>query len=814
MTPVSANPARPRLLARLDESRLTVLWGPAGHGKSMLVEAWLTVHPDRRAIRAPAPEAGVAADRYWSETVRAVRADTDVLVLDRLDLLADPGTWERVHAVLADHPGLRVVMTVCDGGLLWPLRFPDPNLTVVTPGELQFTVAEVADLLAHRTVSSSDRTARDLWRITGGHPALVAVAVSVVLLFGSDLEFERDRAYEAVRVQIDAYVEQTLRAVPNLAATARTIAVLRRPSPGALAALGDEDPAATLVGLERAGLLRRMPAAPDQYWAWPAAVRRSLLRTAARGETGPTRAVSSTLARWFAASGDPVEALWHATDAQDWDLVVDTVTDKWMHIATTRLGVLSRALTALPDDRVRARPALYYARQLVTRLDPERQGVHRPVSDEAPPPAEIAEHHSVELALATGALRSTLLRWTGDYDGAVRDHEVLTALADRFDADGADERIAAALPALWMHLGLASEYRGDHRTAAALFGRAIDHGSHRVGDFAARQAAGQLALQHAVLGDTNRAAEWVEREAAFGDRAGWLGEMIRLPALAARTLVALDRLDLAAAEDALAALPEPRATTENWAFVLYVQSQADVAFGRPGVGLDRLDRYRTEFGRWMPRSAVARPLLDAAAMDLRTAAGDGARVLEAAQRSGEPMHPLVRVSAARAAMLSGDTALTLRHTAVLTGRATDVTRARLEALLIEATVEHEVGERDSAGQAWNRAVALMESSGLRRPLLVVPVEIRDALVGAGGSPVAVDHQGRGPFPRAEPPVTLTEREAAVLAGLVRGSNVAQIAESLFVSPNTVKSQLKSLYRKLGVHSRSDAVLEGARRGLC
>ena len=54
-------------------------------------------------------------------------------------------------------------------------------------------------------------------------------------------------------------------------------------------------------------------------------------------------------------------------------------------------------------------------------------------------------------------------------------------------------------------------------------------------------------------------------------------------------------------------------------------------------------------------------------------------------------------------------------------------------------------------------------------------------------------------------VELSPRETDVLAMLCEGSTHAEIAKALFVSANTVKTQLRSAYRKLGVHSRSEAV---------
>jgi LuxR family maltose regulon positive regulatory protein len=59
----------------------------------------------------------------------------------------------------------------------------------------------------------------------------------------------------------------------------------------------------------------------------------------------------------------------------------------------------------------------------------------------------------------------------------------------------------------------------------------------------------------------------------------------------------------------------------------------------------------------------------------------------------------------------------------------------------------------------------------------------------------------------------TERELVVLRLLEDGLTTRQIAESLYVAPSTVKTQLKSIFRKLGVSSRGEAVEEARARGL-
>jgi ATP/maltotriose-dependent transcriptional regulator MalT len=60
---------------------------------------------------------------------------------------------------------------------------------------------------------------------------------------------------------------------------------------------------------------------------------------------------------------------------------------------------------------------------------------------------------------------------------------------------------------------------------------------------------------------------------------------------------------------------------------------------------------------------------------------------------------------------------------------------------------------------------------------------------------------------------LTERELDVLRLLVGELSTSQIAQNLYVSPSTVRTHVKSIYRKLGVSSRKDAVLEARVKGL-
>ena len=52
---------------------------------------------------------------------------------------------------------------------------------------------------------------------------------------------------------------------------------------------------------------------------------------------------------------------------------------------------------------------------------------------------------------------------------------------------------------------------------------------------------------------------------------------------------------------------------------------------------------------------------------------------------------------------------------------------------------------------------------------------------------------------------LTERERDVLRGLVRGLAYKQVADTLGISIDTVRTHIRAIYRKLQVHSVAEAV---------
>jgi DNA-binding NarL/FixJ family response regulator len=72
------------------------------------------------------------------------------------------------------------------------------------------------------------------------------------------------------------------------------------------------------------------------------------------------------------------------------------------------------------------------------------------------------------------------------------------------------------------------------------------------------------------------------------------------------------------------------------------------------------------------------------------------------------------------------------------------------------------------------------------------------------SAVGLDWPGRGEG--------LSDRESEILALITQGMSNADVARLTYLSPNTVKSYIRTIYRKIGVGSRTQAVLWGVEHG--
>jgi len=103
-----------------------------------------------------------------------------------------------------------------------------------------------------------------------------------------------------------------------------------------------------------------------------------------------------------------------------------------------------------------------------------------------------------------------------------------------------------------------------------------------------------------------------------------------------------------------------------------------------------------------------------------------------------------------------------------------------------------------------------------------PTRLIEAITEAheGGSPMSshiarrvVDIFRRDFKGKGDQDVDLTDREREVLSGLSEGDSYGGIADTLFISVDTVRYHIRNIYRKLQVHSQSGAVSKAIRKGL-
>nr|WP_246306878.1 helix-turn-helix transcriptional regulator [Herbiconiux flava] len=165
---------------------------------------------------------------------------------------------------------------------------------------------------------------------------------------------------------------------------------------------------------------------------------------------------------------------------------------------------------------------------------------------------------------------------------------------------------------------------------------------------------------------------------------------------------------------------------------------------------------------------------------------------------------------AAAAAEAGDFGAAGRRAAPLIAAATAEPRVLVSAFALTAAAQrHDAATTPSTATAtFALALELARTHGLLRSLLVLPRGELAALIAAspaGAVPDALAERlltaARDPDP--DPFATLTPREKAVLAAVLEGQSTASVADALFVSPNTVKTQLRSIYRKVGVQNRRE-----------
>src|SRR5262249_37879189 len=141
----------------------------------------------------------------------------------------------------------------------------------------------------------------------------------------------------------------------------------------------------------------------------------------------------------------------------------------------------------------------------------------------------------------------------------------------------------------------------------------------------------------------------------------------------------------------------------------------------------------------------------------------------------------------------------------------------VEANLTYARAMRALGDRGKAGRSVEQALRLADGEGIRRPFADGGQAVRELLttyVPAGSSyrGLADDLAGEAGHAAHRPraagsrlPEPLPERELTVLRYLQSMLSAGEIASMLCVSVNTVKTHMKSIYRKLGAGRRREVI---------
>ncbi|WP_430334425.1 LuxR C-terminal-related transcriptional regulator [Rhodococcus sp. ACT016] len=820
---------RPRLFALLSElPALTVVRGPADAGKTSLVTTWITSPqaPPGPVVTMGSPTSSTTPDDYWAEVSRRIDAalgssettsDPVTLVLDDVDRLDDPTTEARILELLDGHGRLHAVVTTRSTRVFGDADLLDVDHVTISPTDLLMTPDESRAVLLERGVALPQRLMGTVQAATGGFPPLVQTAVAVARSFASDYAQNRELARHALERAIDRYVEREILRDPALADLRDfmlTIAAARTVTTPVAEMLTDERAPQRLRELEAAGVLVRSPWPKDDEWRYPAPIRDSLMRIVRHAAPdGPLQA-SSDLARWFLDRGDPAAALAHAVDARDWDLAVVIIKADWVQLMSRHFHLVRETLITLPEEAAAGDMSIRAGRELFLRFGSDATHIADPVpletaGDNPPSTAELAD------ALAVGSVQSLILRVSGNFAQASRMSVRMSELGERA-LHTAPTEVGPFLPLLRLQWGITHQLRGDIARASTEFRRAYNS-SRPIGiDFVARSAAGGLALNYALTGELTHAESWLDRERRQED-AAWGTPTIRVSGLVASALVAIDRMEPARAEQALTELGNLPDDEELWAFALYAHCQLALVSRHAEMGLDRMHRAVAVYDRWFTPESVAAQLLAATEADLHLALGRGNETWTALEKA-RGRGPWTTIAHARMELASGQPAAALADCAQPAIADCPYPRIRLESALIQAAANVDLTHHARAQTMLRRAIALFEQTGTVRPFASMPaaqiaqlselgIALPDAwLAAAPGADDAV-------FPDRVQLVDISDRESAVLVALMSTPSIAEIAGRLFVSQNTVKSQLRSLYRKLGVHSRAEALLTAARLGL-
>jgi LuxR family transcriptional regulator, maltose regulon positive regulatory protein len=869
--------SRPGLFELLGTARrVTEVSAPAGSGKTLLLRSWIAeAGLAERAAWVPVRGEERDPQRFWLSVLGALRDTAAGSKLVRpLTAAPDLDGWEVVERLLTDLGGLadRVWLVIDD---VHELRSDEALsqlelLIMRGPPGLRFVLATRHDLRLglHRLRLEGELTeirAADL-RFTRDEAQALFGAAGIPLS-GSALGLLHERTEGWVAGLRLAALSLTGHPDPDrfaaeFSGSERTVAeyllaeVLERQSEpvrrlllrtsvlerlnGELADLltGGSGGERVLQQLEQANAFVVALDARRSWFRYHQLFADLLLLELRGSAPGDLPALHAAAAGWYAEHGYPVEAVRHAEAAQDWDLAARVLSDHWVGLGLNGLGATAYELLARFPAGVIAADAELAARMAEHEL--ERGSLakaERYLTMAARGLASVPPHRRGRPQVALAVVRLRFARQRGDLAAVAEQAHQLLAPAEA--ADPARFGVGEDLRALALiSLGIAGLWTAEFEEAD----RHLEQGvalAHRIGrpflEVTGLAHWAQLASWRSFPVGAQRSRQAIE----LAGRHGWTEEPVAGVAYSALgfALVTQGQLEeggrwLEQAERILRAEVEPAAAMR----LRYARGLLDLVSGRPEAALSAFQAAERVTGLLVTEHALARRLRSHTLQTL-VRLGQTQRVEQALTEMDAPERDSGQMRNAMAVLrLAQDdpTAATVALAPVIDG-SVPLMSANLwvvQAWLLEAVARDALGEQSIARRALERALNYAKPEGLMFPFLLDPApgllerhrrhgtahavmisQILDLLAGRkpgappGGEGAREKDGERG---LREP---LSQSEVRVLRYLPTKLSAPEIADQLYLSVNTVKTHMRHVYDKLGVHRRHEAVEQARALGL-
>jgi LuxR family transcriptional regulator, maltose regulon positive regulatory protein len=542
------------------------------------------------------------------------------------------------------------------------------------------------------------------------------------------------------------------------------------------------------------------------------------------------RSLHAAAAGWFAEHGYAAEAIGHAQAARQWSFAARLLSDNWFDLRLTgQTATAHGLLTDFPETIVAGDAELNALRASyeLDRGSPEEAERHLARATQAAESAAPDRRGQLQLMLAI--VRLSIASHRGDLQAVVEQAHRLLAPAEEPDAAHAglgDDLRAFAL----LQFGVAELWTGHFDTADRHLERALALARRIERPFLELGALAHLA-QIAIFDSVPLGAQRSKEAIELAQRHGWADDPVAGVACAIHGIALVVQGRLAEAESSLQQAERTRLAWISPAggLMLYVmRGLLDAANGDDAEALkafrsaDRLRELLVE-----PHVLAAR--IPGHLVRTLVRLGEIERADEVLAQISEPERalPEMRIAVAALRLAQDDPEAATHELAALLDERALAMRPRVwpvQALLLEAIARDALGESEAAGRALERSLDLAEPEGLLIPFLLYPAaallerhlrrrtshaslisEILDLL--AGRTPVGrrdTTHLRSGP---------LTESETRVLRYLPTNLSAPEIAGELYLSLNTIRTHMRHLYAKLGVHTRADAVERARAHGL-